>query len=238
MFLAQVLGRGRIEQRVDAGAHGEELDGLGRERLGLEELTEREPIESSHGLRPGLGQQEIGSLILRHRLEATTERRGPQVIRRFALLARRQPIARSELRHVVHALAAPAHEHEGFGVRLHERPQRQSELSDVVARERVSFRNTHGAGLAVEAVVEAQRAHAAADVAALRFEDRARVAATLQLERRAEAGQAGPRDYDVERPGGGDCGELTERRRAERGSGNAQPAEEVAARQRGHDAKR
>ena len=81
-------------------------------------------------------------------------------------------------------------------------------------------------------------------MARLGFEDRAGVAAALQLERRAETGQPGAGDHHTQRRRRGHGRQFGERSGAERGAGGeAEPAEEVAPTERfgraiGHDAKR
>jgi hypothetical protein len=80
-----------------------------------------------------------------------------------------------------------------------------------VTGELVTLGDAHGACLAVETVLEAQRARAPARVAGVGLEQRDRVPAALQLERRAQPGEPGAQDHHVQAPGGlGDGAQIVE----------------------------
>src|SRR5262249_19505512 len=106
-----------------------------------------------------------------------------------------------------------------------------AELGDVVGRQRVPLGKGHGPRLAVETGVEAQRARASTHVRGLRLENGAAMAAALQLEGCAEAGQARAQDHHVHAARRlGDGAEIVERCEAEGRPGrDAEPAKELSA---------
>ena len=147
------------------------------------------------------------------------------------MLAPGERVELGDLTDLADPRAPPPREVVGVGVALHERAQREAELRDVLARDVVIPGDAHRPGLGVDAVLEAQRAHAPADVGGLRLEDRAPVAAALQLARGAEAGHAGAHDDDVEPPRRLRHGaHVGEQRQAERGPrGDAEATKELPA---------
>ena len=82
---------------------------------------------------------------------------------------------------------------------MHELPQRQAERLDVVPGGFVAQRYAHGAGLAVQAVVEPKRPDASPDVSLVGFQQRDRMAAAFELVGGAQAGKPGADDDHVER---------------------------------------
>jgi len=85
---------------------------------------------------------------------------------------------------------------------MNELSQRKIEFRHVLPGQLVPLRDAHGAGFAVQAIGEAQRARTAADVPVLRFQDRDAMAAALELVRGNEACKSGADDDDVQRRSG------------------------------------
>jgi hypothetical protein len=98
---------------------------------------------------------------------------------------------------------------------MDERSKRQMEFGDVPPGELVPRRNTHRAGFAVQAAFEAQRPHAAADMARIGFEDGDAMSPALELVGGGESGQSRAYDDDVQPAFGVRCG----RQRGECGIG-------------------
>ena len=104
-----------------------------------------------------------------------------------------------ELGDVGPALPLAAKEEVGLRIRVHEIAQRQVEFPHVVTGQLVPGRDAHRARLAVEAVAEPERAHAAADVPRVGLQEGDAVPALFQFIGRHEPGQPGTDDDDMQR---------------------------------------